>query len=194
MRGSDRHTKRGERGASFLLALVMLLVCAVVVTVVVTAAASSVERSKVDVTEQQAYYAVSSGIKAARSLCDESGPVADLVLTRQGQNGQLEAGSTSDGSGLATWAAQSANAIAQGGSPSGPYEAEIDAFTVGSAQVPAVKLTYTMASSGANQYAITIKAQLAEGDDYATVLSTTVPATVSGGTSGDLTVVWKEAS
>ncbi|MGI6754707.1 MAG: hypothetical protein ACOX4F_01655 [Atopobiaceae bacterium] len=183
--------RRDQAGASFVVALLLLLVMTLVSVGVVSAAGVAVERSRTDVREQQAYYAVSSGAKLAQSLLkSEDGPVGALVLTRNAQ-GVLDAGSTSDNSELAQWAIAAAQAVSAGKTPAS-YETKIDAFQAGAQEVPAVKLVFTMGDKGAEQYYISVVASLESGQDYAWKLTTTVPAHISGGTAGNYTVSWKE--
>lgn len=182
---------RAERGASFLIALVLLLICVVVATVIVTSASVSVERSKQNTAEQQAYYAVSSAIKSARTFATTQGSIADLILVRSQPTDALSAGTTSDGSHLATWAVQAAQAIGKGTSAEQTTTTTVDSFTYQNATVPKVKLTYSMAPTGAEQYSITITAELDDPHDYAYKISTTVPAKIEGSTTeGRLVVHW----
>ena len=182
---------RADRGASFIVALVFLLVCTMVATVVIASSSVSVERSKKTTKEQQAYFAVSSGIQTARSLACERGSIANLILTRAKPADQLDPGTTSDGSALANWATQAARSIASGSTSPQEMVTKIDSFTVEGATVPEVKLTYSMKTEGAEQYYITIKAELADGGDYAYTLSTTVPAMLEGSTTeGGLVIHW----
>ena len=177
--------RNAERGASFIIALVLLLVCTVVATVIVTSASVSVERSRKTTEEQQAYFAVSSAIQAARELCTTKGPIADLVLTRPDASSDFSAGATSDGSELATWALGAANVARSGGRPEKTFT--VAGFKHENADVPAVDLTFSMVpAGGAEQYKIKITARLADNvdhSDYAQAISTTIAVKSNGDTA-----------
>ncbi|WP_248922838.1 hypothetical protein [Olsenella intestinalis] len=186
-RASRAHA-RSERGASFVVALLLMLVCSVVAAVIVTSSAVSAERSRKTLEEQQAYLAVSSAIQAVRTLCADSGPVADLVLTRADSSSDFSAGSTSDGTPLAQWAASAANSARAGSTPTQTFKAA--GFTHADATVPDVDLEFQMMPAGsAEQYKIKVVARLSANADherYANAISTTIDATLVD----DKTLYW----
>ena len=182
-RASHAHA-RSERGASFVVALLLMLVCSVVAAVIVTSSAVSVERSRKTLEEQQAYLAVSSAIQAVRTLCADSGPVADLVLTRADSSSDFSAGSTP----LAQWAVSAANSARGGSTPTQIFKAA--GFTHADATVPDVDLEFQMMPAGsAEQYKIKVVARLSANADherYANAISTTIDVTLVD----DKTLYW----
>ena len=185
---ASRARARSERGASFVVALLLMLVCSVVAAVIVTSSAVSAERSRKTLEEQQAYLAVSSAIQAVRTLCADSGPVADLVLTRADASSDFTAGTTSDGTPLAQWAVSAANSARDGSTPTQTFKAE--GFTHADATVPDVDLEFQMMPAGsAEQYKIKVVARLSANADherYANAISTTIDATLVD----DKTLYW----
>ena len=190
--------RNAERGASFIIALVLLLVCTVVATVIVTSASVSVERSRKTTEEQQAYFAVSSAIKAARNIY--AAPIGNVVLELRDGTADVKvgvSGDVPDSNGLETWIKDSAEAVSRG-SQAASYEVDValDSDAKNSAglemHIPNVALTFTMGDgSQGDLYKITVTATINDGGNlssYAQNISTSFRAyTIS------TQIRWKDA-